>query len=123
MKKKFKLPKDFATKWISALRSGEYKQGLGWLADEDNRYCCLGIAGLLCGIPKEKMEGIGLFHNFQVRDKFDMNIIPKELIGNNNNDSDYNELASKLVEMNDNGDSFFLIADWIEKNVEFYEET
>ena len=29
--------------WAEALRSGEYKQGYGWL-NYDNMYCCLGVA-------------------------------------------------------------------------------
>jgi hypothetical protein len=33
-------------KWIEALRSGEYKQGKGYLNQGDN-YCCLGV---LCDI-------------------------------------------------------------------------
>ncbi len=37
-----------ATKWVAALRSGEYQQGEGYLltSDEDEvkRYCCLGVA-------------------------------------------------------------------------------
>lgn len=29
--------------WISALRSGDYVQGTGWLRSADNKYCCLGV--------------------------------------------------------------------------------
>ena len=29
-------------KWVAALRSGRYKQGLGWL-NRGGRYCCLGV--------------------------------------------------------------------------------
>lgn len=30
-------------KWIAALRSGEYKQGRGWLRPEKDEFCCLGV--------------------------------------------------------------------------------
>jgi hypothetical protein len=38
---------DFAREWVAALRSGEFKQGIGQLAhkrDNEPRYCCLGVA-------------------------------------------------------------------------------
>ena len=31
------------TKWIEALRSGFYEQGIGDLKDRSGRYCCLGV--------------------------------------------------------------------------------
>jgi hypothetical protein len=38
------MPKKLLTKWLKALRSGKYKQGLGSLHDPDgNTYCCLGV--------------------------------------------------------------------------------
>lgn len=48
--------------WLAALRSGEYKQGIGSLK-EDNRYCCLGV---LCDLAAK--DGIGdwcgkMFHD------------------------------------------------------------
>ncbi len=33
--------------WIAALRSGEYKQGVNYLRDTDNNFCCLGV---LCNL-------------------------------------------------------------------------
>jgi hypothetical protein len=30
-------------KWISSLRSGKYKQARGFLRDEENKFCCLGV--------------------------------------------------------------------------------
>lgn len=38
-------------KWIKALRSGEYKQGVGSLrriVEGEHRYCCLGVLCELC---------------------------------------------------------------------------
>jgi len=38
-----KKPLPGYTKWLEALRSGEYKQGIGKLATKDGYYCCLGV--------------------------------------------------------------------------------
>lgn len=37
-----KMPKELKTKWLEALRSGEYKQTQGAL-ECDGSYCCLGV--------------------------------------------------------------------------------
>lgn len=38
------MKKAIAMKWVEALRSGKYKQGLGRLHNPDtNTYCCLGV--------------------------------------------------------------------------------
>ena len=37
-----KVHKNRIRKWVAALRSGEFKQGRGWLRSDD-RYCCLGV--------------------------------------------------------------------------------
>lgn len=38
-------------KWIDALRSGNYKQGLHQLKSTDGAYCCLGVACKVSGLP------------------------------------------------------------------------
>jgi hypothetical protein len=37
------MDKEIKRKWIEALRSGDYKQGRGWLRDKEGNYCCLGV--------------------------------------------------------------------------------
>jgi hypothetical protein len=37
------MNQEIKKKWIEALRSGDYKQGRGWLRDHDGNYCCLGV--------------------------------------------------------------------------------
>lgn len=37
------MNKQIKARWIKALRSGKYKQGVGVLRTEDNKYCCLGV--------------------------------------------------------------------------------
>jgi hypothetical protein len=36
-----------ARKWIAALESGEYEQGMNFLMTTDNKYCCLGVACMI----------------------------------------------------------------------------
>lgn len=42
-------------KWLEALESGKYAQGKGWLARE-NRFCCLGVAAVVCGIDEGRID-------------------------------------------------------------------
>jgi len=126
--KEFKLPKEFATKWIETLRTTTEKQGRkGLLADDG--YCCLGIACLVGGATpddiysKEGETVISDFseskdkkYHFKISDKEFYDKIPPELKGACVN----NILVSKLVELNDSGVPFKEIADWIEENVELY---
>jgi hypothetical protein len=45
-------------KWIDALRSGDYKQGFGWLMTKDpvkgDKFCCLGVACVAFGIQRDE---------------------------------------------------------------------
>jgi hypothetical protein len=34
---------EIKAQWVAALRSGEYKQGMGMLKTLDGEYCCLGV--------------------------------------------------------------------------------
>lgn len=38
---------ELKAKWVAALRSGDYKQGIGGLRDTHDSFCCLGV---LCDI-------------------------------------------------------------------------
>ena len=66
--KNYRLPKEFAEKWLAALRSGNYIQGgasllsyeeLGDLSVDINKksYCCLGVACALTGIEERLYSG------------------------------------------------------------------
>ena len=48
------LKSDIKARWVAALRSGKYKQGIGALRDTDDTYCCLGV---LCDIVKDEVGG------------------------------------------------------------------
>lgn len=123
----FKLPKEFTTKWLEALRSGKYKQGIGFLYNkETDCYCPIGIAGKLCEIDLDTLNLKRIFDlipsnrtdTVKVNDLF-----PKELAYYN--DFDHNELPVTIASFNDGRFkqkqlSFPEIADWIEANVKLY---
>lgn len=109
---KVKLPTAFKFKWVKALRSGKYKQGATELYNKtDNTYCCLGVAGVLCGIKENDLSNEGVFEEAS----FDRDIlkkIPKILVSG----EDGNRLVSKLIDMNDSGKhSFNRIAAYIDR--------
>ncbi len=116
------MKKNIATKWVKALRSGEYKQGYGKLHHpKTNDYCCLGV---LCKIYEkdfERMDStlrnseylpLALIEDFNIADGIcgRVNGITKGgiTIGKKQYDS--------LIGANDNHESFANIANWIEKN-------
>jgi hypothetical protein len=97
------LTKEQKTKWVEALRSGEYQQGLHRLRTPDSvrnfSYCCLGV---LCEVvPEIKLKNNSVFL---------LSIAGADL---GINDGFQNVLAN----MNDGGTPFSGIADWIETNI------
>lgn len=118
-----KLEPEFKTKWLEALRSGKYVQGIGCLHNiQLNTYCCLGVAGEVLGLTKAKMEGAGTLSEDWLGEE--SKNIPDAIRGNGSIDvDDYNPTVETLVEMNDGGGdinnkkSFAEIANWIEENL------
>lgn len=109
MKNKEKLPIAFKKKWLKALRSGEYQQGIGELKSIDGKYCCLGVAAEVCGATRiKKLEFIKKGNKIRGITK-----IPNLLIG----DRASNSIVYKLSTMNDEGESFKKIANYIEKHL------
>lgn len=45
--------------WVEALRSGEYKQGQGYLRSHDDHYCCLGVLCDLAGANWRPTDYVG----------------------------------------------------------------
>jgi hypothetical protein len=96
--------------WTAALRSGEYKQGTGFLYNEkDDTYCCLGVLGALAGGERSPEHSGGM--KFDVQTPSDC-YLPKNLtdmVG-------VTEEQFRLVAMNDSGDNTFSgIADYIDR--------
>ena len=106
-----------AQKWVEALRSGGYKQGVGCLYDSHHdKYCCLGVA---CKVyEKETGDNLGvgsrstLIGYPQVKDWLSLRTNCASYINNS------------LINLNDDDElSFSEIADVIESNPEglFYD--
>ena len=99
--------------WVEKLRSGDYKQGTNALRNRQDEFCCLGV---LCDIVHS--DGWKKLENSPFRDythesgtldgTFLTGTILKD-VGLSEHD------ASNLVEINDMGDSFVDIANYIEK--------
>lgn len=112
--------------WISALRSGEYEQALGFerCRGERVKHDPLGVLGELC----EYESGAEIFKDMNSAEgraamaEFisdwtalcEWGEIPGEAQWGRGEDG---ELITKVIQMNDNGDSFEMIADEIEKTV------
>lgn len=104
------MKKEAAQKWVEALRSGKYKQGVGMLRNAKDEYCCLGV---LCDI-----NGFSpMYTDFYVPKELQSILEMKSSIGTfksaNKFQNEYN-----LSKLNDDGVSFLGIADLIEKNWE-----
>lgn len=95
MEKTFELPKEFAEKWLTTLRSEDYIQTEGTLFRPDcenmdeyledpsigGGYCCLGIAAKVCGISDSEMLYDDLLEDRS--DFFIKNGVPEELTREN----------------------------------------
>ena len=118
---------EIKTKWIEALRSGKYDQGMGNLkvgVSNDPAYCCLGV---LCELAAEagvippgqllEHEPNNYSHYFLGEDEF----LPDEVMTWANLDSNNGAFSDRfgescLTDLNDNGKSFDDLADIIDEH-------
>lgn len=105
--------------WIAALKSGEYKQGLGTLRTTQNTYCCLGV---LCDVY-HKATGQGewvLSPSSDVRYSFGdiFGFLPEEVkVWADVSDFGSYGQENSLVRQNDGeGKTFLQIAEIIQEN-------
>ena len=95
-------------KWLEALRSGRYKQGILQLRSSDDRYCCLGV---LCDLV-DRTAWVACGSGFVFNGAMCMPSI-EELTNIGLDDSE----ARRLAHMNDEGETFEAIAQRIEREV------
>lgn len=111
---------DVKEKWLAALRSGRYTQGREYLKTADAlgrvSHCCLGVLSEVMGVPSKPRYAEDRTLNFQY---------PGYTPASGYPDPDWaydacdllNDDMYALAEMNDRGDSFEEIADWIEEKL------
>lgn len=112
------MNQEIKTKWLEALRSGEYNQSKHQLRSKDG-YCCLGVlcdvyrkeTGLLEWVEKDNYFSIMGTTNFTTLNEDVMNWAELPI---NSPMVSYNSIKRLLTAMNDNGISFNEIADVIE---------
>jgi hypothetical protein len=114
---------EIKTKWLQALRSGEYKQGIGALHNvAGNSYCCLGV---LCDIyVKEHPDNdVRMTHDNGFESFFgEKDVVPTNIqlwadIEDGNPDIEYDNVGITIAELNDNGKTFEEIAILIEEQL------
>ena len=100
------MDEELKSRWISALRSGTYKQGTSFLRKKNGKYCCLGVLANLC-----EEEWHLDTHYYDVYSVLGSCSIYGETVGLTQNQ------IEQLSGMNDDGLNFNQIANWIERNV------
>ena len=114
---KINFPKEARTKWLEALRSGKYKQGMKALKNSDGSMCCLGVLCDVHGVTWSQPYG-GTY-----RTKADSYAYPQpDDVGEDVCDAlnmivdDETKFYAMLANMNDHDSkNFDDIADYIEK--------
>jgi hypothetical protein len=120
-----KLPPEFKTHWVAALRSGKYKQATDVLKSTSGGFCCLGVACDINGVewetdynphidyPRIQTVNGGVYMPYEEDLPEDVySVLFQELIPRQDV-----YVAVYLSVMNDGGRSFSEIADWIEENL------
>lgn len=110
--------RELVEKWLIALRSGEYKQGMGQLRSINDEYCCLGV--LAAQLPDASWGDPNTHYNslsLRMGGQSHRAMLPfgalQRLTGLDE------ELGQKLAAMNDFEDADFnVIADYIESYME-----
>jgi hypothetical protein len=109
-------------RWVASLRSGEFKQGTGCLKDNNDKYCCLGVACEIYRRETSDGEWLPLANNYEFKshvDEFDTVILTPAVVEyfglKCENPKIKNSLRYTLAELNDKGFSFEQIANVIEE--------
>lgn len=107
------MNKRIKTKWLKALRSGEYQQGKDALREGD-KFCCLGV---LCDLHNKKYNHYWEYDQYLAEDV----ALPIEVIKWSGLEDCNPQVNSKfgdtLSQANDDGASFKQIANIIEKQL------
>lgn len=109
---------ELKSRWLAALRSGEYKQGRGALRVGD-KYCCLGVLCNLydssCWVESEQAKSSEQppLYVYMLDEHGDVAFLPDTVAIA----ASLFKVQAELTERNDNGETFAQIADFIEENL------
>ena len=116
------MDQKIATKWVAALRSGEYEQGKGALREHD-LYCCLGV---LCSLAFKEDPSLGKWDAGHTRRRAidgktgleSGTMLPTSVMEWADMKSYSGDIgySNSLAARNDTGETFPEIADHIEQN-------
>ncbi len=110
-------------RWLAALRSGEYKQGVDYLHDGEGRMCCLGVAAVLFKpddvVPVQGTDGGWSYDHARCYAPGYV-VQALGLYGDCGERRDDDDGVMSLATLNDHGKSFAEIADIFEANVDAY---
>lgn len=112
-------------RWVKALRSGEYNQGDEYLCDSYNNFCCLGVLadieydGDWIKDNKSDVWGLRGTNRQEPETNIGFENICKHFLPTNfaNKCGLSIETQEDLADLNDSGDSFETIAEWIDCNL------
>ena len=114
---------DMKQKWVEALRSGRYKQGQQHLRQRDKQgmplYCCLGVLGEVYDHHRWIGDSYGSAPGEEYYPSSDA-VLPYEVVtalGLYDLTDEGMDVQDHLANMNDNGQDFTEIADYIEENL------
>lgn len=105
------MDKKIAKEWADALRSGKYKQGIGYL-NRKKTFCCLGVLCEILNVPRYVSDEDRPFVRYGTAADSTGFVVP--LYITKRIALSY-EIQSQLAVMNDCGDTFETIAAFIEK--------
>ncbi len=70
------MKRTIAKQWVTALRSGQYRQGTGQLR-QDDKFCCLGV---LCNLHAQAHPGIAAAQKTTGLYMGQLYLLPKEVV-------------------------------------------
>lgn len=104
------MNREIKREWIEALESGRYKQGIGYLED-DGKFCCLGVLCKTLRISTRDNRRIG---SDGINSDATLEYLSDAVLDRVGLTHEQQEDLSVL---NDNGDDFRDIAEYIRKNL------
>lgn len=109
------LDKETKEKWLTALRSGEFKKGRIYLRDKEDNYCCLGVLCELNDRPKQ-LHGDGGYSYDGILCNLTKTNPLYDILGDYGTFNGFNiDKHNSLAGINDNTDTFENVIEVIEK--------